>query len=59
MGLASVIDVTTAATTLLAAEVNLADAQYGVQTASVALQYAIGGALTEFEVSQTKVGEQQ
>ena len=42
MGLASVVDVTTAATALLAAEVNLADARYGVQIAAVALDFAIG-----------------
>ncbi|HKT33403.1 MAG TPA: TolC family protein [Nitrospira sp.] len=42
MGLASVVDVTTAATALLAAEVNLADARYGAQIAAVALDFAIG-----------------
>ena len=45
MGLASVVDVTTSATALLAAEVNLADARYGVQVAAVALEFAIGGAV--------------
>jgi len=47
LGLASVVDVTTAATALLSAEVQLADAQYGVQTAAVALRYAIGNVDTE------------
>jgi outer membrane protein len=47
MGLASVVDVTTAATVLLAAEVHLADARYGVQAAAVALEFAIGGAASE------------
>lgn len=47
LGLASVVEVTTAATALLAAEVQLADAQYGVQTAAVALRYAIGSMDTE------------
>lgn len=47
MGLASVVDLTTAATALLAAEVNLADAQYGVQIAAVALEFAIGAAALE------------
>jgi outer membrane protein len=46
-GLASVVDVTTATTALLAAEVQLADAQYGVETATVALLYAIGSVETE------------
>ena len=45
MGLASVVDVTTAATALLAAEVNLADARYGVQVAAVALEFSIGAAI--------------
>jgi outer membrane protein len=47
MGLGSVVDVTTAATTLLGAEVQLADARYGVQLAAVALRFAIGGVSTE------------
>ncbi|HEU4686474.1 MAG TPA: TolC family protein [Nitrospira sp.] len=47
MGLASVVDVTTAATALLAAEVQLAEARYGVQAAAVALQFATGKAFTE------------
>jgi len=47
MGLASVVDVTTAATALLAAEVQLADARYGVQSAAIALQFATGGASME------------
>ncbi len=45
MGLASVVDVTTAATAWLAAEVNLADARYGVQVAAVALEFSIGAAI--------------
>jgi outer membrane protein TolC len=45
MGLASVVDVTTAATALLATEVNLADARYGVQVAAVALEFSIGAAV--------------
>ncbi|HTL61275.1 MAG TPA: TolC family protein, partial [Nitrospira sp.] len=48
MGLASVVDVTTAATALLAAEVNLADARYGVHAAAVALEFAIGAAMPPF-----------
>jgi len=44
MGLASVVDVTTATTALLAAEVQLADARYGVESAVVALRFAIGNA---------------
>lgn len=48
MGLASVVDVTTAATALLAAEVNLADARYGVHAAAVALEFAIGAAMPAF-----------
>jgi outer membrane protein len=51
MGLSSVVDVTTSATALLAAEVNLADAQYGVQIAGVALEFAIGGAILSEPIS--------
>jgi outer membrane protein len=42
LGLASIVDVTTATTALLVAEVRLSEARYAVQTAVAAVDYARG-----------------
>lgn len=42
LGLASIVDVTTATTLLLTAEVRLSNARYAVQASAVAIAYAIG-----------------
>jgi outer membrane protein len=48
LGLASIVDVTTAATALLLAEVRLSEARYAVEAGSAALAYATGRAYQNF-----------
>lgn len=48
LGLASIVDVTTAATARLAAEVRLSEAQFAVQGSAVALAFAIGDSYKKF-----------
>lgn len=48
LGLASVVDVTTATTALLLAEVRLAEAQYAYKTGDVALAFATGHGYQQF-----------
>ena len=48
LGLASIVDVTTATTALLSAEVRLSEARYGVQASAAALLYATGKGWQEF-----------
>jgi outer membrane protein len=48
LGLASIVDVTTATTALLIAEVRLSEARYGVQAATVAVAYATGQAFQNY-----------
>lgn len=48
LGLASIVDVTTATTALLLAEVKLSEARYTVHTGSVALAYATGRGYLQF-----------
>jgi outer membrane protein len=48
LGLASIVDVTTATTELVAAEVQLADTRYALQTSAVAVAYATGRGYQQF-----------
>lgn len=48
LGLASIVDITTATTALLMAEVRLSEARYAVQTGIVAVGYARGRTYQEF-----------
>jgi outer membrane protein len=48
MGLASIVDVTTATTALLTAEVRLSEVRYAVQAGAVAVAYATGQAYQNF-----------
>lgn len=48
LGLASIVDVTTATTALLAAEVGLSEASYAVQTSQAAVDYARGRSYQEY-----------
>ena len=48
LGLASIVDVTTATTALLLAEVRLSEAQYAVQAGTAAVAYATGQAYQAF-----------
>lgn len=48
LGLASIVEVTTATTALLAASVRLSDARYGVLASTVALAFATGRGLLEY-----------
>ena len=48
LGLASIVDVTTATTALLTAEVRLSEARYVVQTSHAAVDYARGRSYQEF-----------
>jgi outer membrane protein len=48
LGLASIVEVTTATTTLLSAEVRLSDARYAVQAAGAAVAYATGQSYQQF-----------
>jgi outer membrane protein len=48
LGLASIIDVTTATTALLAAAVRLSEAQFAVQANTAAVAYAIGKSYQDF-----------
>ncbi|MBI3357470.1 MAG: TolC family protein [Nitrospirae bacterium] len=48
LGLASVVDVTTATTALLTAEVRLSEARYGVLAGTAALAFATGRGLLEY-----------
>lgn len=48
LGLSSIVEVTTATTGLLSAEVRLAEARYAVQANSIALSYAVGKGYGEF-----------
>lgn len=48
LGLSSIVDVTTATTEVLAAEVRLAEARYAVQANSIAVAYAVGKGYREF-----------
>jgi outer membrane protein len=48
LGLASIVDVTTATTALLMAEVRLAESRYAVQASATALSYAVGEAYRQF-----------
>lgn len=47
LGLASVVDVTTATTALLQAEVQLSEARYAVQASAIAVMYATGKGIRE------------
>jgi len=48
MGLSSIVDVTTALTDLLFAEVQLSEAQYAFQASTLALEYAVGRGHRQF-----------
>jgi outer membrane protein len=48
LGLASIVDLTTATTALIAAEVQLADTNYALQASAVAVAYATGSGYREF-----------
>jgi outer membrane protein len=48
LGLASIVDVTTATTALLMAEVRLSEARYALQAGSAAVAYATGQAYQSF-----------
>jgi len=48
MGLASIVEVTTATTALLAASVRLSDARYGILAGTIALGFATGRGLLEY-----------
>jgi outer membrane protein len=48
LGLASIVDVTTATTALLMAEVRLAESRYAVHASATALSYAVGEAYRQF-----------
>lgn len=48
LGLASIVDVTTATTEVVAAEVRLADTRYAFQTSAVAVAYATGKGYQQF-----------
>jgi outer membrane protein len=48
LGLASIVEVTTATTALLTAEVRLSEAHYGVLAGTAALAYATGHGLLEY-----------
>lgn len=48
LGLASIVDVTSATTSLVAAEVQLADTTYALQASAVAVAYATGSGYREF-----------
>ena len=48
LGLASIVNITTATTALLMAEMRLSEAHYAVQVSNVALAYATGRGMQEF-----------
>jgi outer membrane protein len=48
LGLASIVDVTTATTALLAAAVHLSEAQFALQANTAAVAYAIGKSYQDF-----------
>lgn len=48
LGLSSIVDVTTATTDLLSAQIRLAKARYSVQLGVVAMSYAIGRSVQDF-----------
>jgi outer membrane protein TolC len=48
LGLASIVDVTTATTALLAAAVRLSEAQFALQANTAAVAYAIGKSYQDF-----------
>ncbi len=57
LGLASVVDVTTATTDLLSAQVRLAEAQYAYKASAAALAFATGSGYQQF--SSSSLGDQR